>query len=135
MAQTLIESGRLYKVEQVREREFKGGIYRDQDIIVEIPGEGGSVRYLLLEASNSQVDDIAKLKLGSEVSVRYFVKTICAKSGKYEGRWFTHVVLLDIQPTIAQAVRQAYMEVTPPGPVDPAMFDENGETPADDLPF
>ena len=131
MAQTLIESGRLYKVEQVREREFKGCIYRDQDIIVEIPGEGGSVRYLLLEASNSQVDDIVKLKLGSEVSVRYFVKTICAKSGKYEGRWFTHVVLLGIQPTIAQVLQAAEQD----GPVDPSMFDENGETPADDLPF
>jgi hypothetical protein len=131
MAQTLIESGRLYKVEQVREREFKDSIYRDQDIVVEIPGEGGSVRYLLLEASNGQVDDIAKLKLGSEVSVRYFVKTICAKSGKYEGRWFTHVVLLDIQPTIAQAAQAAEQD----SPVDPSMFDENGETPADDLPF
>lgn len=135
MAQTLIERGRLYNVERVREREFKGGIYRDQDIIVEIPGAGGSVRYLLLEASNSQVDDIAKLQIGSEVNVKYFVKTICAKSGKYEGRWFTHVVLLEIQPTIAQSLETYAEQREQDSPVDPEMFDENGETPADDLPF
>ena len=134
MAQTIIEHGTLYKVEDVRQREWNGAVYRDQDILVEIPGPEGSVRYLKLEASNEQVDTIARMKIGEKVDFIYFVKTIQAKSGKHEGKWFTHVVLMNIQSSLQQAYQNTadYKAAVKNAP---APAEDEGETDENDLPF
>ena len=140
MAATITERGRLYKVDALQSGETsRGGTWYRQNIIVEVTGAHNSIRRISLEASgDTLVRDLQHYKEGDAVSVNYYVSAR-EGSGKWQGRWFNDVVLVSIGPAeLTYGEERHVPQTVPAGQVSGTsrpLFNENGESVDEDLPF
>jgi hypothetical protein len=140
MAKLIYENGRLYRIEPLQTYPREDGTsFRRQNFILQT-SNGQSLSYVKLEATQETIDELAAFQEGAAITVSYFVKAREVKKGKYMGQFFNDVVAMHIDAWTGGGVPEPQQQPAPaPAPesttVQRVMFDANGETTDDDLPF
>lgn len=140
MAKLIYENGRLYRIEPLQTYPREDGTsWQFREFILQT-SNGQSLSYLKLEADRDSLAELEHFKEGDAISVSYYVKAFESKKPKWKGQFFNKVCAMHIEAWTGGGVPEPQQQPTPtPAPesttVQRAMFDANGETTDDDLPF
>lgn len=137
------ENGILFQTYPIESGTSKNGTpWANQRIIIE-QQNGNAVNRLALKVPQKNLDKVGSITLGSAVSFSYIIDCHA-----YNDRWFTELVLMDIEPRVVNFPDQQPKQQQPQPqnaynnlfagkqlrtPSPRAEFDENGDSA--DLPF
>ena len=136
------ENGILFQTYPIESGTSKNGTpWANQRIIIE-QQNGNAVNRLALKVPQKNLDKVGSITLGSAVSFSYIIDCHA-----YNDRWFTELVLMDIEPRVVNFPDQQTKQQPQPQnaynnlfagkqlrtPSPRAEFDENGDSA--DLPF
>lgn len=138
-----IENGILFQTYPIESGTSKNGTpWANQRIIIE-QQNGNAVNRLALKVPQKNLDKVGSITPGSAVSFSYIIDCHA-----YNDRWFTELVLMDIEPRVVNFPDQQPKQQQPQPqnaynnlfagkqlrtPSPRAEFDENGDSA--DLPF
>jgi len=138
-----IENGILFQTYPIESGTSKNGTpWANQRIIIE-QQNGNAVNRLALKVTQKNLDKVGSITPGSAVSFSYIIDCHA-----YNDRWFTELVLMDIEPRVVNFPDQQPKQQQPQPqnaynnlsagkqlrtPSPRAEFDENGDSA--DLPF
>lgn len=135
------ENGILFQTYPIESGTSKNGTpWANQRIIIE-QQNGNAVNRLALKVPQKNLDKVGSITPGSAVSFSYIIDCHA-----YNDRWFTELVLMDIEPRVVNFPDQQTKQPQPQNaynnlfagkqlrtPSPRAEFDENGDSA--DLPF
>ena len=135
------ENGILFQTYPIESGTSKNGTpWANQRIIIE-QQNGNAVNRLALKVPQKNLDKVGSITPGSAVSFSYIIDCHA-----YNDRWFTELVLMDIEPRVVNFPDQQSKQQQPQNaynnlfagkqlrtPSPRAEFDENGDSA--DLPF
>lgn len=137
------ENGILFQTYPIESGTSKNGTpWANQRIIIE-QQNGNAVNRLALKVPQKNLDKVGSIALGTAVSFSYIIDCHA-----YNDRWFTELVLMDIEPRVVNFPDQQPKQQQPQPqnaynnlfagtqlrtPSPRAEFDENGDSA--DLPF
>jgi len=113
-------SGKVFEVLPEQQGEGRGGTWRRQDFILEIPGQFS--KKVCIGIWGDRIDQ-ANLKAGEQVTAH-----IDIESREFNGKWFTSIKAWKIEKSKGEALKIG-SELPPPGEPPPMPFSDDDEIP------
>lgn len=121
--------GRISDMSEVKSGTSQSGNqWQRMTLTLEIPGFQGSVTKQVFQVFGEAVNDVLLFGIGDKVEVSWSMY-----AREWNGRLYNNVDLVKIKSQVDSQPNPAQADPAPAP--QPQMFDENGETPDNDLPF
>lgn len=121
--------GRISDMSEVKSGTSQSGNqWQRMTLTLEIPGFQGSVTKQVFQVFGEAVNDVLLFGIGDKVEVSWSMY-----AREWNGRLYNNVDLVKIKSQVDSQPNPA--QAAPAPAPQPQMFDENGETPDNDLPF